>query len=524
MKKLLGLLLAAMLVLSMVSGVAVADERKEFTFWAAYNPTYQLDWENMKCWKLLEEATGVHINWVLYANSGEMKEKLGVLLGTNDTENFPDAFFRCSISATQVKQYGPEGMFYDISGLIQEYAPNACAAIGKMDAWSLLSDPTTGAIYSLPCITDSVSGRMLPKLFFNVEMMKNVGVEKMPETLDELYDLLVLIRDNDANGNGDASDEVGIVTNSLDRYINTFSGAFGIHNRGREDMLVDADPADETKIRFVYTTDEYRQLLTFVNKLYEEKLIDQNILTPSTSNMVALGSQNQIFCLAYTNMAAAGIDESKYEAATVSLTGPGGNAWNTLNKGVGVGNFVISNTLPEEDVITLLKWCDVLFTEEGARMVYFGEENVDFTIDEDGYPNYTEEILSQVSSDNPYDKVISSITCFASGGIPGYKDDKWNPGSECRGKAMTAALNMQPYTNQTTWAFNFTIEENDELSALKTDVVTNCHNIYRAKFISGELDIEDDAVWNQYLEEIQSAGLEDLIYIYQTALDRMLGK
>lgn len=524
MKKLLGLLLAAMLVLSMVSGVAVAEERKEFTFWAAYNPTYQLDWENMKCWKLLEEATGIHINWVLYANSGEMKEKLGVLLGTNDTENFPDAFFRCSISATQVKQYGPEGMFYDISSLIKEYAPNACAAIDKMDAWSILTDPTTGAIYSLPCITDSVSGRMLPKLFFNVEMMHNVGVEKMPETLDELYDLLVLIRDNDANKNGDASDEVGIVTNSLDRYINTFSGAFGIHNRGREDMLIDADPADETKVRFVYTTDEYRALLTFVNKLYEEKLIDQNILTPSTSNMVALGSQNQIFCLAYTNMAAAGIDESKYEAATVSLTGPGGNGWNTLNKGVGVGNFVISNTLPEEDVITLLKWCDVLFTEEGARMVYFGEENVDFTIDEDGYPNYTEEILSQVSSDNPYDKVISSITCFASGGIPGYKDDKWNPGSECRGKAMTAALNMLPYTNQTTWAFNFTIEENDELSALKTDVVTNCHNIYRAKFISGELDIEDDAVWNQYLSEIESAGLEDLVYIYQTALDRMLTK
>ncbi|MEI3429309.1 MAG: hypothetical protein V8Q82_08875 [Christensenellales bacterium] len=100
MKKLLGLLLAAMLVLSLFSGAAVAENRKEFTFWAAYNPTYQLDWEGMKCWKLLEEATGIHINWVLYANSGEMKEKLGVLLGTGTTSSFPDAFFRCSINAT----------------------------------------------------------------------------------------------------------------------------------------------------------------------------------------------------------------------------------------------------------------------------------------------------------------------------------------------------------------------------------------------------------------------------------------
>lgn len=524
MKKLLGLLLAAMLVLSLFSGAAVAESRKEFTFWAAYNPTYQLDWEGMKCWKLLEEATGIHINWVLYANSGEMKEKLGVLLGTGTTSSFPDAFFRCSINANQLKKYGPEGLFMDITDLVKEYAPNACAAIDKMDGWSIVSDPSTSEIYSLPCITDSLSGRMLPKLFINVEMMHNVGVDKMPETLDEFYDLLVKVRENDSNGNGDPNDEVGIVTNTLDRYINLFSGAFGIHNRGREDMLVDADPADETKIRFVYTTDEYRALLSFVNRLYEEKLIDQNMLTPSTSNMVALGSQNQIFALAYTNMAAAAVDESKYEPLTLSLTGPGGNAWNTLNKGFGVGNFVISNTVSKEDAITLIKWADTLFTLDGARMLYFGEENVDYTLDENGYPNYVDSILSQVSSDNPYDKVISAITCFASGGIPGYKDDIWNCGSECRGKALEAAQNMEQFANKITWSFNFTIDENDELSALKTDIVNNCHNVYRAKFIEGTLDVDDDAVWNQYLEEIQNAGLEDLIAIYQTALDRMLAK
>ena len=109
MKKLFVLVLALMLALSSVAGVANAEEpRKEFTFWANYNPTYQVEWENMKCWKLLEEATGIKINWVLYANTGEMKEKLSVLLATNDVENFPDAFFRAGISSSQLKQYGPE--------------------------------------------------------------------------------------------------------------------------------------------------------------------------------------------------------------------------------------------------------------------------------------------------------------------------------------------------------------------------------------------------------------------------------
>ena len=316
-----------------------------------------------------------------------MKEKLGVLLGTGTTSSFPDAFFRCSINANQLKKYGPEGLFMDITDLVKEYAPNACAAIDKMDGWSIVSDPSTGEIYSLPCITDSLSGRMLPKLFINVEMMHNVGVDKMPETLDEFYDLLVKVRENDANGNGDPNDEVGIVTNTLDRYINLFSGAFGIHNRGREDMLVDADPADETKIRFVYTTDEYRALLSFVNRLYEEKLIDQNMLTPSTSNMVALGSQNQIFGLAYHSLAAAGIDEADYIGMDEPIQGPDGyKAWNTTDSGIYKGAFVISANCKQPEM--LVKWIDNLYTYEGSLLINFGKEGEDW--------HYNEQNLSVV--------------------------------------------------------------------------------------------------------------------------------
>ena len=69
MKKILALLLALALLLPTVAMAElnrVSEEPVEFTFWAAYNPTFQTDWENMKCWKYLEEATGVHIKWELY--------------------------------------------------------------------------------------------------------------------------------------------------------------------------------------------------------------------------------------------------------------------------------------------------------------------------------------------------------------------------------------------------------------------------------------------------------------------------
>ena len=277
MKKILALLLALALLLPTVAMAElnrVSEDPVEFTFWAAYNPTFQTDWENMKCWKYLEEATGVHIKWELYTLN-EMKDKLGITLAGGDPSVLPDAFFRCNITDTQLKKYGPEGMFLDISKLVREYAPNLCQKMDDMNAWGSMLDPETGALYATPTLKDSISSRILPNFYFNKHMMENVGwTTGAPKTTDELYDLLVLIRDNDANGNGDPGDEVGITSNSLTRIMNLFSGAFGINNRGREDLCVDADPADETKVRYVYTTEEYRKMLSYLNKLYTNNLID----------------------------------------------------------------------------------------------------------------------------------------------------------------------------------------------------------------------------------------------------------
>ena len=103
MKKILALLLALALLLPTVAMAElnrVSEEPVEFTFWAAYNPTFQTDWENMKCWKYLEEATGVHIKWELYTLN-EMKDKLGITLAGGDPSVLPDAFFRCNITDTQ---------------------------------------------------------------------------------------------------------------------------------------------------------------------------------------------------------------------------------------------------------------------------------------------------------------------------------------------------------------------------------------------------------------------------------------
>ena len=125
---LLALVLALVCVPAMADVARVTEEPKEFTVWAAYNPTYQTEWESIKAWKYFEEANGVHINWVLFSND-EMSEKLNTLIGSADFEHFPDAFYRCWISDSMLKRFGPDGMFLDLKELVQENAPNLCKAL-----------------------------------------------------------------------------------------------------------------------------------------------------------------------------------------------------------------------------------------------------------------------------------------------------------------------------------------------------------------------------------------------------------
>ena len=154
-------------------------------------------------------------------------------------------------------------------------------------------------------------------------------------------------------------------------------------------------------------------------------------------------------------------------------------------------------------------------------MLFFGKEGVEYYINENGEPTFTDEVLAKVTPDNSYDMVISSISPYGSGGLPAYYEQKNFCGAECRGEPVVFVENVKNALPPEVWSFNFTSEESAEVSALEADIITNCHDVYRAKFITGEIDIDDDAVWKQYLTEMEKLGLEDLIWYYQTAVDRM---
>ncbi|MBR6498487.1 MAG: hypothetical protein IKT23_02220, partial [Clostridia bacterium] len=70
----------------------------------------------------------------------------------------------------------------------------------------------------------------------------------------------------------------------------------------------------------------------------------------------------------------------------------------------------------------------------------------------------------------------------------------------------------------------FTVEENDELSLLNASNIGTYASESFAKFVNGDLDINDDTVWAEYLANYDTYNLPRILEIRQACYDRYLSR
>lgn len=220
--------------------------------------------------KNMKEKTNIDFTWEVLSSSA-WSERVQLLIA-GDT--LPDVFLKSRFSATQLAKYGADGSLYNMLPNFETYAPDFYAYMTEHDLLKYIV--TNEGVYGMPYIYDS-EGIRLNKLYINTEWLKNVGKE-MPTSFDELYDVMVAFRDNDANGNGDATDEIPAGFQDMSDMLATFSNAYGLMNRGAamgQSYYLDADPADESgnTLRFWYADDAMKDVLRMAKQYYDEGLI-----------------------------------------------------------------------------------------------------------------------------------------------------------------------------------------------------------------------------------------------------------
>ena len=131
--------------------------------------------------------------------------------------------------------------------------------------------------------TEEGKGQCPPEfLLVNQEWLKKFGLEN-PSTPDEVYEVLKTFVENDANGNGQA-DEMGLAFNSWSASgLRILFPWFGIM-AGTNNSYLNGDT-----VTYAPFTEEYKEAVSYLNKLYTEGLIDKDIFTITGAEVTAKG-------------------------------------------------------------------------------------------------------------------------------------------------------------------------------------------------------------------------------------------
>ncbi|MBQ8109122.1 MAG: extracellular solute-binding protein, partial [Clostridia bacterium] len=276
MKRVLALVLALVLVLGLAT-VSFAEEKVQLTALFIAHPLTK-SVEEMQWLKEIADDAGVEVSWEQIYTDWDQTKTTRFASG-----DIPDIL----INATNDSDYTTyAGLFAELTDLVEQYAPNVKAMFEEEPDTMSLAKNLDGNIYALPKFQGKwpdCNGVM----FINQNWLDALGLEK-PTTLSELKNVLIAFRDNDCNGNGDATDEVPLDFNGWfgSAYsINNLIGSWGIQ---LVNWAYDGYFAEDGTVKNYAVDERYKAMMKYFADLYAEGLINENAITNDYSMFQSL--------------------------------------------------------------------------------------------------------------------------------------------------------------------------------------------------------------------------------------------
>lgn len=534
MKK-LGTFLALLLTLSLLltsTGLAELEHKVELPFTTEdvtlsiyVGDTSSFDLENNVVIKYVEEMTGVKLDLV----SSTGAETLTLLLNSGD---YPDIILDWGLDASTIAYYGTEqGIFLPAEELIDKYSVNIKAYMEANKPYAVSSVAADGHIYGTPKIPEQVFSHSMAsrKAWINQTWLEKLGLE-MPNTTDELYDVLIAFRDQDPNGNG-IKDEIPI-----SGCINTWAGEpqYFLLN-----SFVYTDPSyylynDAGTLEFVATSEEFKEGIAYIKKLYNEGLIDPAAFTQDLSQLQQLGASDPTtmglaFC-GHLGMAidTTNLDVSKQFTYMVNPEGPAGKRFATTANTNGYSNTVVwAITDNCEHPEIAMRMIDFFFDDYFSMIDYYGIEGKQWkwaeagTTDLYGREAIFEKLNVFQQSDHETDLVTDTFclsrTAYIWGSEVALTTDVYDP-MQYEYRLADATKAYAPYFPEYPLVFRFSSEEATSFNELKSSL-TSYVNQCVAQFIVGDMDL--DSQWEEYVQQVNALNVAEYVEIAQAAYNRL---
>ena len=568
-KKTIVLILTLCVVMGLVSGCVVANQEETFAPLdldtpIEIGPVPDHDWQEITIsvmgaqgatndWgstyvvKAMQAMFGVTMNCMPYSDD-DWPTKL-TLMKTDD--ELPDLLLCSNISVSSAKTDGSKGYYYLNFMDYIAYMPNLAKFLNDHPDYRRFVTAPDGGIYGLPQYMEAQIGAH-PRNFIKTSWLENLGLE-MPNTVDELYEVLKAFKEQDANGNGDPNDEIPMMWANYARTPeHTLLTAFGIiPASATEKPYYLLQVSDEGEVYLADATDNYRAYLQYMNKLWEEGLIYSESYTTDIKVQRELTRDDRVGIFSDSAGWVAkgdGVTSDDYYYSSFNALTSEYNTTPVVPLTYGISNqcwFVVSKDTehPEE----ICRMIDYFFSDEGAMFGQSGDQSsyatyrayevpgleecmgwFQFDAKPKGYDSWETYRHQYQTINNAFnvrslkgyvDDVILNMTVEELDVIIETKADNFPLHGVQLAKRMaeTGAEFVYGIPN-----VMFTEEEGREFAPLQADIKSYCQT-QKALFLTGELDIDDDDEWQNFVDTLNRMGLERLLELEQQAYDRMYG-
>lgn len=502
----------------------------------SYQDNWVTDW--------IEEQTNIHLDYVYDLTGDEATQKLNLIM--TDPGSMPDFFLRTGWSKAETLSYGQQGLILPIEDML-----------GEMENWTTMNEesPTRkadltmsdGHVYTYGGENECFHCMYQHRMYIYKPWVEKYLGGKNPETTEELYNFLKMVKEDDANGNGIddeipmtgyiggwASDPTVWMMNSFTQCVNPLSNT----NPTVAGGLV----VNNGKIEYAVMKDEYRDGLRYMHKLFEEGLLDnQTFLQDNTQFSATIDASEGNKVAVY---AGGGMENSEFwqgvdgEWQNWEILAPVAGPDGVRYSGRGIQTYfegclgVVSSTCKYPEIVVAL--FDFMASEDAVHHIGGGPEGIAW--------KYTDEGVSLSGGTPTYEQITvpEDFDYVKDGGLSKtYANYRYTPDAMIQGSTaefrgnmrvadpshsgeyffqQCAELYSQYAPDVDTLVPNLSFEGEDaKIVTEGTLTIGGYVNQALVQFIDGSLDIEKD--WDAYIEKLKSMGVDEYVAAYQRTYD-----
>ena len=458
-------------------------------------------------WDALEEATGIHLNFIGAVSDPLATSEATLLLITS--QEYPDIWRVNWITHPG----GPTGALNDelIVNLsdYSEQIPNLTAYMQENPDIAKMVVNDDGDLYCFPSIGDSEGmGTVGTGPIVRADWLEEQNLQ-IPVTIDDWTNTLRTFK-------GAYGANAGLTFEARWLWLEYASAALTSAWGVTFPFYVVND-----EVKFGPMEEGYRQFVQQMADWYAEGLLDTDFATVDKSTVQAKFAnsesglaiqqtgniENCVSANEGTSFAAAAVPTAVLKEGDTRLFGHMNPKYN--------GSFAHSVS-PGENQELAMRWCDYLYSHEGQYLTAYGTEGITYTVDADGsFTGYTDLVLNNSSTKDEPKDILKQFTYNRHWAFP----SPLNSTKYFQSEYVTSLINVWSDNEMGQHfypAVTHTTDEVEQITNKYTDIETYAkENI--VKFILGTQSMDG---WDAFKAQMESLGIADVLAAKQAAYDR----